>query len=459
MIAYGLCNLVGSFFQSYVVAGGFARSAVNAEGGAQTPLAGLISGVCILISLQFFTSLFYYLPLSTLGAIIVVSVVSMMDFQKVLFAYRKGFYQDFVIIIGSLLSTFFCGVAIGLLCGIALSVGRMLYSTSFAEFDTDTGGSHNHDGASGLKPVMQEEREKEIDSGEVLHLDWPTSNNQAAPLGSFRILRMSALLYFGNLDNFKDSVQEASRSLIQTLRQHTFLPRCSTTFTAVTCIFGAVVVDASTWGHYLELPSASALDELRLSLGTPKPLVVTSHPPPLSSTSTSSASPSSLSVPPLESCHCDSGGATIVVKLGLVNCHPSVLKLLAALGIVEKIGIDMIFSSTTDCLQHCDRRLQLMMCNHRDVEEKNLIACAQREHLSDDGCRGEADKKLSTVRDDVTLDDNDGTDVTTMMSVPPQPQSLTVTTNHTHIEYVKIPVPTQDSVSHVSCDDRPEEFL
>lgn len=361
MIAYGLCNLLGSLFQSFVVAGGFARSAVNAEGGAQTPAAGLISGMCILVSLQFFTSLFYYLPLATLGAIIVVSVVSMMDFQKMLLAYRKGFYQDFIIILSSFLCTFFLGVAMGLLCGIALSVGGMLYSTSSADFNTVSSGDMSP--LLGLTPPSSADGSGSGDTAlnivnEQKTIGTGDHDESLFSAGSFQIIQMSSLLYFGNLDNFKDSVMEATHSLVQAIRLKA--PALSTrslsppVYPLVTqYVFGAVVVDASSWGHYMELYSASALDELRLNLLAPKLL----YPP----------SPSrSASLPP-PSPNIEETDAIIVIKLGLVNCHPSVLKNLAAIGIVEKIGIDMIFSSTVDCLQNCGHRLHQM--HLRDIKK------------------------------------------------------------------------------------------
>ena len=39
-VGQGLSNIVGSFFSSYVATGSFNRSAVNAEAGARTPVAG-----------------------------------------------------------------------------------------------------------------------------------------------------------------------------------------------------------------------------------------------------------------------------------------------------------------------------------------------------------------------------------------------------------------------------------
>lgn len=44
MIAVGICNIAGSFFQSYPVAAAFSRGAVGAASGIRTPLAGIYTG-------------------------------------------------------------------------------------------------------------------------------------------------------------------------------------------------------------------------------------------------------------------------------------------------------------------------------------------------------------------------------------------------------------------------------
>jgi SulP family sulfate permease len=55
-------NVVSSFFGGYPTTGGFSRSAVSAQAGAQTPLAGVIASMVVSFTLLFMTSLFYYLP-------------------------------------------------------------------------------------------------------------------------------------------------------------------------------------------------------------------------------------------------------------------------------------------------------------------------------------------------------------------------------------------------------------
>ncbi|MGA9270538.1 MAG: SulP family inorganic anion transporter, partial [Lutimonas sp.] len=81
LIAIGLGNMAGSFFQTYPATGGFSRTAVNDESGAKTPMSSLIAALVIALTLLFLTPLFYYLPTPILAAIIVISAYGLLDFS------------------------------------------------------------------------------------------------------------------------------------------------------------------------------------------------------------------------------------------------------------------------------------------------------------------------------------------------------------------------------------------
>ncbi|ETO21330.1 sulfate transporter family protein, partial [Reticulomyxa filosa] len=51
LIAVGVCNLIGAWFQGFVITGGFARSAVLDAAGSVTPLSSLVSGVFMIFAL------------------------------------------------------------------------------------------------------------------------------------------------------------------------------------------------------------------------------------------------------------------------------------------------------------------------------------------------------------------------------------------------------------------------
>ncbi|MBG7630111.1 MAG: sulfate permease, partial [Bacteroidetes bacterium] len=78
LIALGLGNMVGAFFQSYPSTGGFSRTAVNNSTGAKTPLASIFSALVVAFTLLFLTPLFFYLPKAIIASIIIVAVFGLL---------------------------------------------------------------------------------------------------------------------------------------------------------------------------------------------------------------------------------------------------------------------------------------------------------------------------------------------------------------------------------------------
>ncbi|WP_078594761.1 SulP family inorganic anion transporter [Evansella clarkii] len=126
----GLANIGGSFFSGYPVTGGFSRSAVNYQSGAKTPLATIITAGLIVITLMFFTGLFYYLPNAVLAAIIMVAVYSLIDVKEVKYLLRIKKIDGSVWIV-TFLATLVFGIVEGILIGVAYSllvfVGKRAY--------------------------------------------------------------------------------------------------------------------------------------------------------------------------------------------------------------------------------------------------------------------------------------------------------------------------------------------
>ncbi|HEY9221372.1 MAG TPA: solute carrier family 26 protein [Lutibacter sp.] len=129
LIALGMGNIVGSFFQTYPATGGFSRTAVNNQTGAKTPMAAIISGSVVGLTLLFFTHVFYYLPEAVLAAIIIVAVFGLLDFTvpKQLLKFSK---RELVILNITLLITATVGIKEGIFAGIILSLGMLIYTSA-----------------------------------------------------------------------------------------------------------------------------------------------------------------------------------------------------------------------------------------------------------------------------------------------------------------------------------------
>ena len=129
LIALGASNLSASLSGGFPVTGGFARSVVNFDAGAQTPAAGIYTAVGIALASLFLTPALYFLPQATLSATIIVAVLSLVDLTifKRTWQYSKA---DFAAALSTFLVTLALGVELGLVTGVTVSLTLFLYRTS-----------------------------------------------------------------------------------------------------------------------------------------------------------------------------------------------------------------------------------------------------------------------------------------------------------------------------------------
>lgn len=129
LVALGMANLGAAFFNGFPVAGGFSRSAVNDKAGANTAISSIISAGLILLTLAFFTQLFFYLPLAILAAVILAAIVTLIDFTEPRTLWRKD-PSDFAMWLAAFIATLALGIEIGILSGMGLSLLMVIYKAS-----------------------------------------------------------------------------------------------------------------------------------------------------------------------------------------------------------------------------------------------------------------------------------------------------------------------------------------
>lgn len=129
LIALGLSNVLGSFFQSYPTTGGFSRTAVNHQTGARSPLALFFSALVIGITLLFITDWFYALPNAILAAVIMVAVSGLIDVRYPVELYHKR-KDEFILLLITFGITLFIGIKEGILLGVLFSLLLLVYRTS-----------------------------------------------------------------------------------------------------------------------------------------------------------------------------------------------------------------------------------------------------------------------------------------------------------------------------------------
>ena len=183
LVALGLSNIVGSFFQSYPTTGGFSRTAVNDQAGANTGVAALVSSLVVGLTLLFLTPLFYYLPNAILASIIMVAVFGLidLDYPRALWKNRK---DEFVLLLATFLLTLMLGIKEGILLGVLFSLLLLVYRISMPHI-----------------AVLGRIR------GTDYFMNVSRFSEDTEQFGAILILRFDGQLFFGNKDYFRTQLR------------------------------------------------------------------------------------------------------------------------------------------------------------------------------------------------------------------------------------------------------------
>eukprot|EP00049_Salpingoeca_infusionum_P003693 m.69804 g.69804 ORF g.69804 m.69804 type:complete len:828 (-) comp12239_c1_seq2:43-2526(-) len=127
--ASGAVCILGSFFQCYPTAGSLSRTAVNAQSGAKSPIAGFFASMIVLIVLLVATTLIEPLPKAVLGAIILVSIVTLIDVKEP-FRLWKISRAESLVTVATFALTAFVGLAIGIVISISLALLAVVWQAS-----------------------------------------------------------------------------------------------------------------------------------------------------------------------------------------------------------------------------------------------------------------------------------------------------------------------------------------
>lgn len=129
LLGLAAANGLGSFFNSHPQTGAFSRTVVNADAGAKTQLAGIVSGVLLILVVLFLTALFEFLPIAALGAMILFAVTGLIDVgtPRMLWAVDR---RDFFVYAAAFLATVGLGIEQGILVGAAISLVRVVQEST-----------------------------------------------------------------------------------------------------------------------------------------------------------------------------------------------------------------------------------------------------------------------------------------------------------------------------------------
>jgi SulP family sulfate permease len=121
LIALGAANLAAGVSGGMPVAGGFSRTMVNANAGARTQAAAIVTASLVATVALFFAPLLAHLPKAALAAIIIVAVSRLIDLHALRAAWRYD-RSDGAVLAATALGVLILGIEAGLTAGVLLSL-------------------------------------------------------------------------------------------------------------------------------------------------------------------------------------------------------------------------------------------------------------------------------------------------------------------------------------------------
>jgi SulP family sulfate permease len=128
-VALGMANIGAGFLTGFPAALSASRTAVNDQMGGKTQWVGLIAAALVVVFLLFLTPLLAPLPTATLGAIIIVASLGLIDIAAFRFL-RQVRPAEFWLAVVTAVGVLTVGVLQGILVAVVLSLISILYRVS-----------------------------------------------------------------------------------------------------------------------------------------------------------------------------------------------------------------------------------------------------------------------------------------------------------------------------------------
>jgi len=129
LVGLGAANMAAAFSGGFPVTGGFSRSSVNFQAGANTPVASMITAVVVAVTVSFLTPLLFHLPQAVLAAIIMVAVVALIDVKTLRHAWCYSKADGFSLL-ATVVAVLALGIETGLAVGVVVAIGLFLWRAS-----------------------------------------------------------------------------------------------------------------------------------------------------------------------------------------------------------------------------------------------------------------------------------------------------------------------------------------
>ncbi|TRY93127.1 hypothetical protein DNTS_016473, partial [Danionella cerebrum] len=189
LIAFGVSNIFGGCFSSFVASTALSRTAVQESTGGKSQVAGLISALIVMIVILALGPFLQPLQKSVLAGIVIANLKGMfMQVSDVRVLWRQN-RTDGLIWIAACLASIVLGLDMGLLAGLLFEMGTVVARTQFPSC-TSLGNIPNTNIYKNIK-------------------DYKKINE----IPGIKIFKCNSPIYFANIDYFKEKLRDEASFL------------------------------------------------------------------------------------------------------------------------------------------------------------------------------------------------------------------------------------------------------
>ncbi|NXS57188.1 S26A6 protein, partial [Brachypteracias leptosomus] len=186
LIALGLCNFLGGFFQCFAISCSMSRSLVQESTGGNSQVAGVISSLVILVTILKIGELFRDLPKAILAAIIIINLKGMFKQFDDLRMLWKSNRVDLIVWIVTFVATLLLNLDIGLAVSVAFGLLTVIFRTQLPHYSI-------------LGRISDSDVYKDV-----------AEYQMAQEVPGVKIFRSSSTLYFANVELYAEALKKKS---------------------------------------------------------------------------------------------------------------------------------------------------------------------------------------------------------------------------------------------------------
>jgi len=223
LIGQGLANIAAPLFGGFAATGAIARTATNIRNGGNSPLAGIIHSVTLILILLFLAPLAKNVPLATLAAILFVVAWNMSEAKHVIKLIKRAPRADIAILLITFFLTVFVDLVVAVNIGVILAILHFLLNMADSvvveqQSEDELALEHPLQGRPALlKDVLVYAIDGPFFFGAVEHFELALANTHSDPKVLIIRLRWVPFIDITGIQSLEETIQDVQKRGIRVI--------------------------------------------------------------------------------------------------------------------------------------------------------------------------------------------------------------------------------------------------